>query len=161
MMSGIACRLLPLYRDLSVALAMDAFPRLTLLVLGAVPLLVSLLTTYGTLVVVVPTIPRSAFTPETLTSSRETLSSAALLWGLVCAAAIDVASLRFDVCRRSASLVSITAWSRCCLAIMLNNASGSLVSRSKRICFSTLRRNSSGSIPAAIASTSTLPCFSV
>ena len=36
---------------------MDAFPRLTLLILGAVPLLTSLLATYETLVVVVPTIP--------------------------------------------------------------------------------------------------------
>ena len=36
---------------------MDAFPRLTLLALGAVPLLVSLLATYGTLVGVVPTTP--------------------------------------------------------------------------------------------------------
>ena len=46
-----------MWRGLAVALAMDAFPRDTLLALGAVSLLVSLLATYETLVVVVPTIP--------------------------------------------------------------------------------------------------------
>ena len=56
MLSGTICGLLLLYGGLAVALAMDAFPRLTLLALGAVPLLVSLLATYETLVVV-PTIP--------------------------------------------------------------------------------------------------------
>ena len=38
-------------------MVMDAFPRLTLLALGAVPLLVSLLATYETLVVAVSTTP--------------------------------------------------------------------------------------------------------
>ena len=56
MLSGTACGLLLLYSGLAAALAMDAFPRLTLLALGAVPLLVSLLATYETLVVVLPTI---------------------------------------------------------------------------------------------------------
>ena len=56
MLSGTACGLLLLSRGQAVAPAMDAFPRLTLLALGAVPLLVSLLTTYETLVVVVRTI---------------------------------------------------------------------------------------------------------
>ena len=54
MLSGTAWGLLLLYRDLAVGLVMDAFPRLAL-ALGAVPLLVSLLATYETLVVVVPT----------------------------------------------------------------------------------------------------------
>ena len=53
MLSGTAWELL--YRGLTVAMVMDAFPRLTLLALGAVPLLVSLLATYETLVVVAPT----------------------------------------------------------------------------------------------------------
>ena len=39
---------------LAVALAMNAFPRLALLALGAVPLLVTLLATSKTLVVLVP-----------------------------------------------------------------------------------------------------------
>ena len=55
MLSGVAWGLL-LYRDMAVGLAMDAFPRLTVLALGAAPLLVSLLATYETLVVVVPMI---------------------------------------------------------------------------------------------------------
>ena len=42
---------------LAVALAMNAFPHLALLALGAVPLLVTLLATNKTLVVVVPTVP--------------------------------------------------------------------------------------------------------
>ena len=42
---------------LAVALAMNAFPRLALLALGAVPLLVTLLTTNKKLVVLVPTVP--------------------------------------------------------------------------------------------------------
>ena len=57
MLSETVCGLLLLYGGLAVALAMDAFLRLTLLALGAVPLLVSLLATYETLVVVVPTVP--------------------------------------------------------------------------------------------------------
>ena len=59
MLSGTACGLLLLlYRAPAVALFMDdAFPRLTLLALGTVSLLVSLLATYETLDVVVPTIP--------------------------------------------------------------------------------------------------------
>ena len=57
MLSGTAWELLLLYRGLTVAIVMDAFSRLTLLALGAVPLLVSLLATYETLVVVVPTTP--------------------------------------------------------------------------------------------------------
>ena len=104
---------------------------------------------------------RSGFTPAALAFSHVSCSPAARPCGLVPAAAIDLESRGFAVCRHSASLASITAWSRCCLAIMLNNASGSCVTRSKRLFLSTLRRNSSGSIPAAIASTSTLPCFSV
>ena len=41
----------------AVALAMNAFPRLALLALGAVPLLVTLIATNKTLVVLVPTVP--------------------------------------------------------------------------------------------------------
>ena len=61
MLSGTACGmlllLLLLLGGLAVALAMNAFPRLALLHLGAVPLLVTLLATNKTLVVVVPAVP--------------------------------------------------------------------------------------------------------
>ena len=83
---------------------------------------------------------RSAFTPAALAFSRGSCPSAELPYGLVPAAATDLGSRRFDVCRRTASLASTTAYSRSCLAIMLNNASGSCVTISKRIFFSTLRR---------------------
>ena len=86
-------------------LVMGTFPRLTLLVLGAVPLLMSLLATYETLVVVITTIFRSAFTPAALVFSRESCSSAALSCGLVPVAAIDLAPRRFAICRRLASCV--------------------------------------------------------
>ena len=49
--------MLLLYRGLAVGLAMDPFPCLALLALGAVPLLVSLIAPYETLVVVLPTTP--------------------------------------------------------------------------------------------------------
>ena len=81
----------------------------------------------------------SAFTPAALALSRKSCSSGALSCGLVPAAATDLASRRFAVYRRSASLASITAWFRCCSAIILNSsASGSCVTRSKRIFLSTL-----------------------
>ena len=62
MLSGTACGLLLLLLllllgGLAVALAINAFPRLALLALGAVPLLVTLLATNKTLVVLVPTVP--------------------------------------------------------------------------------------------------------
>ena len=57
MLSGTACRLLLLYRGLAVAVAMDSFPRFTLLALGAVSLLVALLATHKALLVAVPTVP--------------------------------------------------------------------------------------------------------
>ena len=60
MLSGTACGLLLLLLVvvgvLAVALAMNAFPRLALLALGAVPSLVTLLATNKTLVVLVPTV---------------------------------------------------------------------------------------------------------
>ena len=60
MLSGIDCRLLLLLLllgGLAVALAMNAFPRLALLALWAVPLLMTWLATNKTLVVLVPTVP--------------------------------------------------------------------------------------------------------
>ena len=57
MLSRTACGLLLLYGGLVVALAMDTFPRLSLLALGAVTLIVVLLATHETLVVAVPTVP--------------------------------------------------------------------------------------------------------
>ena len=45
MLSGTACGLLLLLGSVAVALYMNAFPRLALLVLGAVPFLVTLLAT--------------------------------------------------------------------------------------------------------------------
>ena len=56
MVSGTARGLLMLYRGLTLALTMDAFPRLTLLALGADPLLVTLFATPKALLVV-PTVP--------------------------------------------------------------------------------------------------------
>ena len=55
MLSGTTCGLL--LGGLAVALAMNAFPRLALLALGAVPLLVTLLATSKTLIFIVPTVP--------------------------------------------------------------------------------------------------------
>ena len=60
MLSGIDCGLLLLLLllgGLAVALAVNAFSRLALLALGAVPLLVTLLATNITPVVLVPTVP--------------------------------------------------------------------------------------------------------
>ena len=60
MLSGTACGLLlllVLLGGLAVALAMNAFPRLALLALGAVPLLVTLLATNKALDILVPTVP--------------------------------------------------------------------------------------------------------
>ena len=57
MLSGTACGLpllLLLLGVLAVTVTMNAFPRLALLVLGAVPLLVTLVATNKTLVVLVP-----------------------------------------------------------------------------------------------------------
>ena len=56
MLSGTVGGLL-LCGGLAVAQVMDVFPRPALLASGAIPLLVSLLATYETLVVVLPTIP--------------------------------------------------------------------------------------------------------
>ena len=56
MLSMTVCGLPLLYGGLSVVMVLDAFPRLTLLALRAVSLLASLLATYETLVVVVPTV---------------------------------------------------------------------------------------------------------
>ena len=115
MLSGTACGLLELLLlmllllgVLAVALAMKAFPRLALLTLGAVPLLVTLLATNKTLVSLVPTV-RSAFTPSVLALWLPSDLSAALPRRLVPAAATDLASRRVAVCRRAASLASITA----------------------------------------------------
>ena len=73
MLSGTACGLLLLLLlllgGLAVALAMNTFPRLALLALGAVPVLVTLLATNETLVFV-PTVPL-CFHP----SGRGTLAS--------------------------------------------------------------------------------------
>ena len=61
MLSGTACRLLLplllLLGGLAVALAMNVFPRVVMLVLGSVLLLVTLFATNKTLVVIVPTVP--------------------------------------------------------------------------------------------------------
>ena len=57
MLRGTVCGLLLLHAGLAVALAMDAFPRLILLALGAVPMLVTLLATYKALRVAVGRVP--------------------------------------------------------------------------------------------------------
>ena len=141
MLNGAACGLLRLYRGLAVSLAMDAFPRLILLALRAVPLLVSLLAAYETLVVVVPTFPLCFHTS----------SFGILAWVVL------VSSTSPRLGPRSSHRPSVTPF--CCLptlsTIGLNyslvplllgdndeNASGSCITRSKRIIFSTLRRRS-------------------
>ena len=162
MLSGTHCGLLLLYRSLAVALTMDAFPRLTPLDLRAVPLLVNLACHTQNHSWLAYRRFLSAFTPAPLALSRESCSSAPLPCGLVPAAATDLGSRHFAVCRRAASLTSTTAWSGYCLAIMLNGASGSCVTRLNRIylpfhlaaeldCLNSL----------AIASTCNLPSFSV
>ena len=57
MLSGTACGLLLLHGGLAVALAMDIFPRLSMLALGVGTLIVALLATRKTLVVVLLTVP--------------------------------------------------------------------------------------------------------
>ena len=111
--------LLLLLGGLAMALGMNAFPRRAMLALRAVPLLVTLLATakhssfsYRRF--------RSAFTTAVLALWLESCLSAALPCSLVPASATDLASRRVAVCRRAASLASITAWSRRCWSIMLN-----------------------------------------
>ena len=70
MLSGTVCGLLLLYGGLAVALAMDAVPHLTLLKLAAVQQLVFLLTTYGTLVIVVLTATQIFYTSSLGTLAR-------------------------------------------------------------------------------------------
>ena len=109
MLSGTACGLLLLLLllgGLAVALAMTTFPRLALLALGAVPLLLTLLTTNKTLVVLVPTVSL-CFPPSGLGTRLPSCLSAACPCSLVSAAATDLASRRFAVCRRAASVASI------------------------------------------------------
>ena len=91
----IACGLLLLHGGLAVALAMDAFFHLTLLAVGAVPLLVTLLASRKALLVVVPAVPLSFHTSSL--DSRESSPSAALPCYVIPAAAIDLASRRFAV----------------------------------------------------------------
>ena len=131
MLSGTACGLVLPHGRLAMALAMDAFPRFTLLALGAVFLLVtSLLATHKTLVVVVPAIPLCYYT-TTLALSRGSCSSAAISSSLVTAATTDLASSCFLVRLTSAALASITAWSCTYLAIKLSKALNSCIKRSK------------------------------
>ena len=68
---------------------------------------------------------RSDFTPAVLALWLLSGLSAPLPCSLVPAAATDLASRRVAVCRRAASLASVTAWSRRCWSMMLNSASGS------------------------------------
>ena len=126
MLSGTDCGLLLLLLllgGLAVAPAMNAFPRLALLALGAVPLLVTCLPqtkhslfSYRRF--------RSAFNRAVLALWLPSCLSAALPCSLVPAAATDLASRRVAVCRRAASLASITAWSRRCWSMMLNKYVG-------------------------------------
>ena len=165
MLNGTACGLLLLLLPLllgglAVALAMNAFPPLSLLALGAVALPGTVLTTNQTLVVTVPTVPLR-FNASGLGTLVSSFWSVALPCSLVSAAATDLASCPFAVCRRAASLASITAWSRRCWSMMLNSASWSCIKRLNLISFPFSLRNSSASIPAAITSTITLPCLSV
>ena len=116
MLSGTHCGLLLLLLLLGgvdVALAVNAFSRFALLALRVVPLLVILLATNRALVVLVPTVPL-CFHARSLGTLVRSCLSAALPCGLIPAAASDVASRRVAICRRAASLASVTAWSRSC-----------------------------------------------
>ena len=104
-------------------------PRPTLPALGAVPLPASLLAAYEALVVVVPLLSHQQPWYSRVSRSRQRHFLAS--WSR--------SSHRPSV-KPFCCLVSITAWSSRCLAIMLNNASGSCVTISKRIIFSTLRQ---------------------
>ena len=143
-----------------MALATNDFLRLALLALGAVPLLVTLLARNKTLVVLVPTVP-PCFHPSDLS----TLASV-----------VFVSSIAVQLRSRSSYRSSVTPGCHfpACSIVGYNHslvpsllvydverASGSCSTRLNFISLSTLRRNSSGSIPAVITSTSTLPCFSV
>ena len=93
---------------LAVALAMNAFLRLALLALGAVPLFVTLLVTNKHSLFSYRRF-RSAFTPAVMTLWLASCESAALPCRLVATAATDIASRRLAVSRRAASLAPITA----------------------------------------------------
>ena len=153
MRSGTACkllRLLLLFGGVAVALAMNVFPLLALLASGAVPLLVTLLATISL-----------CLHPSGLGNLACVVfvSSIAQQLGLHSSHGSSITPCA--VCRRAASLASNTAWSRRCWSMMLNSASGSCTTRLNLISVSILRRNSNGSTPGDITSTSTLPCFSV
>ena len=64
-------------------------------------------------------------TPTVLVLWLATYLAAGLPCSLVPAAATDLVSRRVAVCRRAASLASITTWSSRCWSMMLNSASGS------------------------------------
>ena len=97
MLSETACGLLLLLLlllllgVLAVAPAMNTFPRLALLALGAVALLLTLLATNKTLVVLAPTVTL-CFPPAVLVLWLPSGLSAALLCILIAAAATDLAS---------------------------------------------------------------------
>ena len=147
MLSRTSCGLLPLLLPggMAVALARNAFHRLALLALGAVPLLVTLLSTNETLVIIVPTAP-PCINPSDLGSLACVLFVSSMPWSLVSAAGTVVESRRFAVCRRAASWASITAWSGRCSSMMLNNALEPSTTMLNLISLSTLRRSSGGSI---------------
>ena len=128
--------------------------RLAPLALGAVPSLVTLLATNKKLVVPVPTV-QLCVPPSVL--------------GPLACVVVD-SSIALELSRhnghqssvtRAVSLASITAWFRRCWSTMLNSASRSCTTRLSLVSLSTSRQNSSGSILAAIASTSTWPCVNV
>ena len=94
MLSETSCRLLLLLLGgVVVAMAMNAFPRLALLTLGAVPLLVTLLAANKHSLLSYRWF-RSAFTPVVLAIWLASCLSAALLSSLVSTAATDLASRR-------------------------------------------------------------------
>ena len=108
MLSGTACGLLLLLLllllgVLAVALDMDAFLRLTLLTLGAVPLLVTLLATNKNSLFSYRQF-RSAFIPAVVARWLPSCLLAALPCSLVPAAATDLVSRCVALCRRAASL---------------------------------------------------------
>ena len=151
--------LLLLLGGLAVNLAMNTFPRLSLLALGAVPLFVTLLASNKTLAVIAPKV-LFCFHPSGLCT-------------LACV--VFVSSTAPQLGPHSSYRSSVTPLCRlpACSIVGLNHSLVlSLLVYDVEQCVGVmhyemdshlpfhLAANSSGSIPAAIASTSTLPCAS-
>ena len=140
---------------------MDAFSCLTLLALGAIPLLVSLLATCKAIVVVVPAIPLCFHTGSLGILARVVLAcSTSLRLGPRNSHRPTVTPFCF------LPTFSIIGLNYSLAPLLLGNNVGQRVRVMRyeietHIPFHLAAELECGSIPAVIASTSTLPCFSV